>query len=252
MVLAAKEGLTEKWLAQARLFEEEGVVEHPSHVGTGSIDWTGATQGFFLWSLRGRVGIAHPYPRPPRGQRGVRFPLSHPVSISQSTAYGFKRWLKTDPRLLSYSRTAVSSRWGTKYTLGNSIHFHNHEPVPKDFKFDVFLSRSAKDNAVAHLFAERSRADGVRVWFDEWALKPGDSIPAKIEEGLEHSRVLVLCMSAYALGLDWAQFESGTFGRGNLPFREELNKEHRFLPTGSTPWQSALAADLRWAPSDSV
>ena|GEM_PF-3773746 len=32
--------------------------------------------------------------------------------------------------------------------------------------------------------AERLRADGVKVWFDEWVLKPGDSIPAKIEEGL--------------------------------------------------------------------
>ena len=33
--------------------------------------------------------------------------------------------------------------------------------------------------------AELLRADGLRVWFDEWVLKPGDSIPAKIEEGLE-------------------------------------------------------------------
>jgi hypothetical protein len=63
------------------------------------------------------------------------------------------------------------------------------------------------------------------VWFDEWVLKPGDSIPAKIEEGLEHSRVLVLCMSANAFGSDWAQLESGTFR-----FRDPLNKERRFLP----------------------
>ena len=78
--------------------------------------------------------------------------------------------------------------------------------------------------------AERLRADGVKVWFDEWVLKPGDSIPAKIEEGLEHSRVLVLCMSANAFGSDWAQLESGTRGRGNLPFRDPLNKERRFIP----------------------
>ena len=65
-----------------------------------------------------------------------------------------------------------------------------------DFKFDVFLSHSAKDKAVVRPMAERLRADGLKVWFDEWEIKPGDSIPAKIEEGLEHSRVLVLCMSA--------------------------------------------------------
>jgi hypothetical protein len=34
------------------------------------------------------------------------------------------------------------------------------------------------------------------MWFDEWLLKPSDSIPAKIQEGLEFSRVLVLCLSA--------------------------------------------------------
>jgi hypothetical protein len=63
------------------------------------------------------------------------------------------------------------------------------------------------------------------VWFDEWVLKPGDSIPAKIEEGLEHSRVLALCMSANAFGSDWAQLEAGTFR-----FRDPLNKERRFIP----------------------
>jgi hypothetical protein len=51
--------------------------------------------------------------------------------------------------------------------------------------------------------AERLQKDGLRVWFDEWVLKPGDSIPAQIEDGLEHSRVLVLCMSTNAFGSDW-------------------------------------------------
>jgi len=53
--------------------------------------------------------------------------------------------------------------------------------------------------------AERLRADALKLWFDEWVIKPGDSIPAKVEEGLERSRVLVLCMSAQALGSAWAQ-----------------------------------------------
>ena len=65
----------------------------------------------------------------------------------------------------------------------------------------------------------------MRVWFDEWVIKPGDNIPATIEDGLEHSRVLVLCMSAHAFGSDWAQLEAGTFR-----FRDPLNKERRFIP----------------------
>jgi len=72
----------------------------------------------------------------------------------------------------------------------------------------------------------------VKVWFDEWLLRPGDSIPATIEEGLERSRALVLCMSKNAFGSDWAQLESGTLRTGQYrqyPFRDTLNKERRFL-----------------------
>ena len=83
--------------------------------------------------------------------------------------------------------------------------------MSKSFQFDALLSHSAKDKAAVRPLAERLRKDGLKVWFDEWVLKPGDSIPAKIEEGLEHSRVLVLCISAQAFGSDWAQLEADTW-----------------------------------------
>ena len=80
-------------------------------------------------------------------------------------------------------------------------------------------------------------------------IKPGDSIPAKIEEGLEHSRVLVLCMSANAFGSDWAQLEAGTFR-----FRDPLNKERRFIPLrlDDAPIKGSLAQFLyiNWLPAD--
>ena len=59
--------------------------------------------------------------------------------------------------------------------------------MPNAFQFDVFLSHSSKDKGLVREVAERLRKDGVKVWFDAWEIKPGDSIPAKIEEGLEHS-----------------------------------------------------------------
>jgi small GTP-binding protein len=121
--------------------------------------------------------------------------------------------------------------------------------MPDDFQYDVFLSHSGKDKKVVRDIAERLKKDGVKVWFDEWALKPGDSIPAKMEEGLEHSRVLVLCMSANAFGSDWAQMESGTFR-----FRDPLNKERRFLPLrlDDAPIKGSLALFLyiNWLPAE--
>ena len=106
------------------------------------------------------------------------------------------------------------------------------------FTYDVFLSHSSRDKAVVRDVAERLRADGLRVWFDDWELKPGDSIPAKIEEGLEGSRVLVLCMSANAFGSDWATLEAGTFR-----FLDPLNKDRRFIPLrlDETPVKGSLA-----------
>lgn len=97
--------------------------------------------------------------------------------------------------------------------------------MAENFQYDVFLSHSEKDNAVVRPVAQRLWKDGLKVWFDEWEVRPGDSIPAKIEEGLEHSRVLVLCMSANAFGADWAQLESQTFR-----FRDPLNEDRRFIP----------------------
>jgi hypothetical protein len=119
--------------------------------------------------------------------------------------------------------------------------------MPNEFQYDVFLSHSGKDKAVVRPLAERLRKDGLKMWFDEWVLKPGDSIPAKIEEGLEQSRVLALCMSANAFGSDWAQLEAGTFR-----FRDPLNKERRFIPLrlDDAPIKGSLAQFLyiNWRP----
>ena len=138
--------------------------------------------------------------------------------------------------------------------------------MPGEFTYDVFLSHSAKDkrskpptlmhdtggNAVVRDVAERLRKDGLRVWFDEWEIRPGDSIPSKIEDGLERYRVLVLCMSANAFGSDWAQLESGTFR-----FRDALNKERRFLPLRlddtpiKAPWCDSFVSTGRCPPNRS-
>ena len=120
--------------------------------------------------------------------------------------------------------------------------------MPDEFQYDVFLSHRAQDKAVVRPLAERLRADGVKVWFDEWVPKPGDSLSSgervrvrasQTEEGLEHSRALPLAhrmgegsgvRAAHTFGSDWAQLESGTFRTGQRPFRDPLHKERRFLP----------------------
>ena len=55
------------------------------------------------------------------------------------------------------------------------------------FHYDAFLSHSAKDKAVVRAIAGRLRADELRVWFDEWVIRPGDSIPASSPSDLAQS-----------------------------------------------------------------
>ncbi len=67
------------------------------------------------------------------------------------------------------------------------------------FTYDVFLSHNAKDKPRVRRLAERLKQAGLRVWFDEWNVGPGDVIALKVDEGLEQSRVLLLCISQNAL-----------------------------------------------------
>ena len=94
-----------------------------------------------------------------------------------------------------------------------------------DFKYDVFLSYSSKDKEKVHALAQRLKQDGLRVWLDAWAIRPGDSIPLKIQQGLEQSRVLLMCMSPDYFASDWGRMEHLT-----LLFRDPTNAQRRFIP----------------------
>lgn len=106
------------------------------------------------------------------------------------------------------------------------------------FQYDVFLSHSPKDQEVVRDLAERLQFDGLRVWLDDWEIRPKDSISTRTEDGLERSRVLVLCLSTNTFGADWARLEAGTFR-----FRDPMNKERRFIPLrlDDSPIEASLA-----------
>jgi WD40 repeat protein len=93
------------------------------------------------------------------------------------------------------------------------------------FEYDVFLSYSAQDKASVRTLARDLSAAGLRVWFDEWAIEPGAPPSPAIDEGLEYSRTLLLCMSAHAFGSDWVALE-----RSTAFFRDLTDAERRFIP----------------------
>jgi WD40 repeat protein len=93
------------------------------------------------------------------------------------------------------------------------------------FTYDVFLSHNSQDKPRVRKLAEQLREAGLRVWFDDWIIKPGDDIYLAIERGLEAARVQVLCLSPQALGSAWVTLE-----RNTVLFRDPTNTGHRFVP----------------------
>jgi small GTP-binding protein len=97
--------------------------------------------------------------------------------------------------------------------------------MPLIFTYDVFLSHSSADVTIVRNLATRLKEDGLRVWFDEWQILPGDLIGLKIEEGLEESRTLLLFMSSNSFASDWVTLE-----RQTALFRDPTNAKRRFIP----------------------
>jgi WD40 repeat protein len=97
--------------------------------------------------------------------------------------------------------------------------------MAETFAFDVFLSHSSKDKPLVRELAERLKADGLRVWFDEWEIAPGDHISGKVVKGLEQSRRLVVVMTESFFASEWAAYEHYT-----VHFSAPTNAERRFIP----------------------
>lgn len=86
--------------------------------------------------------------------------------------------------------------------------------------WDVFLSYAAEDTAAALPLAAGLRAAGLRVWLDHAQIQLGDSIVARIEEGLTHSRFGVVILSPSFLNKPWQKRELGA-----LLAREEFGRK---------------------------
>jgi len=81
-------------------------------------------------------------------------------------------------------------------------------PAKDDREFDVFISHASEDKSdVARPLAIALQGGGLRVWYDEFELRIGDSLRQKIDKGLASSRfgVVILSKSFFAKG--WPNYE---------------------------------------------
>lgn len=73
---------------------------------------------------------------------------------------------------------------------------------------DVFISHASEDkDAVARPLAQQLLARGYSVWFDEYMLSLGDSLPQEIDSGLASCQVGVVILSPDFFGKPWPKRE---------------------------------------------
>jgi len=75
----------------------------------------------------------------------------------------------------------------------------------------IFLSHSSVDKEKVSKIADALKQQGSQVWMDSWDLGPGDSIIAKIEQGLADSSVLLAVLSQASLQSRWVRTEINAF-----------------------------------------
>lgn len=80
--------------------------------------------------------------------------------------------------------------------------------LPSPFTYDVFVCHASEDKReVAEPLTRLLMNKGLKVWYDEFTLKVGDSLRQKIDYGLAHSRYGIVILSQLFFKKNWPQRE---------------------------------------------
>ncbi len=71
----------------------------------------------------------------------------------------------------------------------------------------IFFSYNSADKEYVRKLAAAVAVTGAHVWFDEWVIRPGDSIPGAIDGGLAGFTTFALVWSAAASNSRWVRTE---------------------------------------------
>jgi hypothetical protein len=84
----------------------------------------------------------------------------------------------------------------------------HEELTGKEYSYDVFICHASEDKKeVAEPLATKLMAKNLKVWYDKFTLKVGDSLREKIDYGLSHSRYGIVILSPFFFKKNWPQRE---------------------------------------------
>ncbi len=75
-------------------------------------------------------------------------------------------------------------------------------------EYDVFISHASEDkDEIVRPLAVKLQSMGLKVWYDEFELKIGDSLRRKIDKGLANSRFGIVVLSTAFISKGWTNYE---------------------------------------------
>lgn len=85
---------------------------------------------------------------------------------------------------------------------------NNDSSLDRSIEFDVFISHASEDKEeVVRPLAIALMHNNLKVWYDEFELKIGDSLRRKIDQGLATSRFGIVVLSQSFLKKGWTNYE---------------------------------------------
>lgn len=92
-------------------------------------------------------------------------------------------------------------------------------------EFDLFISHASEDkDEIVRTLAEELQKLGVKVWYDDFTLKVGDSLRKSIDHGLLKSRYGTVILSSAFCSKNWTQYEFDSM------ITREMNGHKMILP----------------------
>jgi hypothetical protein len=92
--------------------------------------------------------------------------------------------------------------------VNRNNNFSDNYETDIEKEFDVFISHASEDkDEVVRPLANALKKQGLKVWFDEFELKIGDSLRRKIDKGLANSKFGIVVLSKEFIKKGWTNYE---------------------------------------------
>jgi hypothetical protein len=121
----------------------------------------------------------------------------------------------------------------------------------KQEEWDAFIAHACEDReAIARPLAEALRAKGLRVWYEEFSLRAGDSLRESIDRGLSRSRFGVVVLSKPFFGKHWPTKELDSLATRQVGGKKVIFPVWHGVRFNDVRWHSVMLADRLAASTD--